>query len=57
MNLFELNPEQLLDLKLQADYKAVKDSFFSMSIDEYLAIKLKSVLLKRAGRIHNPDLA
>ena len=57
MNLFELNPEQLLELKLQADYKAVKDSFFSMSLDEYLAIKLKSVLLKRAGRIHNPDLA
>jgi hypothetical protein len=51
----ELNPEELLDTKLQADYDVVREAFFKLPIDSRCSQRVKSIKLKRQGRFYNPD--
>ena len=50
-----LNPEELLDTKLQADYNVVRETFYSLPLDSRCSQRVKSIKLKRQGKLYNPD--
>ncbi len=50
-----LNPEELLDTKLQADYNVVRETFYSLDLDSRCSQRLKSIKLRRQGKLYNPD--
>jgi hypothetical protein len=51
----ELNPEELLDTKLQANYDVVREAFYRMPLDSRCSQRVRSIKLRRQGRLFNPD--
>ena len=51
----ELNPEELLDTKLQADYDVVRETFYSLPLASRCSQRLRSIKLRRQGKLYNPD--